>query len=230
MNWKLIIIGAIAFYAATWVVSFATGPLIHNGVLMPVYLAHPEFWRPELNATPPNMAALLPYWITTGSDRRTHHGRDLWPRALDVQRSRLAAWLKYGFLLFLLNCAFSLALSGVFNLPSTIWVWWGVDSLVMYLVGGAVLGWVAEKVAPQGARWTISLAREAGMPDPECRAVSRCAPGSPQSFLTPPACPISNTSAGRRANNPTVTTPGSWLSCVSSAGGSRIVRPCTSRM
>jgi hypothetical protein len=151
MNWKLIIIGAIAFYAATWVVSFATGPLIHNGVLMPVYTAHPEFWRPELNETPPNMTALLPYWITTGLI-----GALIMAGIYGQVRSTFtgAGWLrgvKYGFLLFLLSCAFSLAMSGVFNLPSTIWVWWGVDSLIMYLVGGAVLGWVAERVAPQVA-------------------------------------------------------------------------------
>ncbi|HZF26257.1 MAG TPA: hypothetical protein VEZ88_08335 [Steroidobacteraceae bacterium] len=97
------------------------------------------------------IAALLPYWITTGllsalilagiygHVRSTFAGAG-WLRGL-----------KYGFVVFLLSCGFSLGMSGVFNLPSTIWVWWGVDSLIMYLVGGAALGWVAEKVAPQGA-------------------------------------------------------------------------------
>jgi hypothetical protein len=36
-----------------------------------------------------------------------------------------------------------------FNLPEMIWVWWNVDFLLMYLVGGAVLGLVAGKLAPE---------------------------------------------------------------------------------
>jgi hypothetical protein len=148
MNWKLIIVGAVVFTAATWVVSFVTGPLIHNGVLLPVYMATAQFWRPELNETPPNMTALLPYWITTGLI-----GALIIAGIYGQVRSTFtgAGWLrglKYGLVVFLLSCTFSLAYSGVFNLPSTIWVWWGVDSLVAYLVGGAALGWVAQKVAP----------------------------------------------------------------------------------
>ncbi len=151
MNWKLIIVGAILFYVATFVVSFATGPLIHQGVLMPIYQAHAQFWRPELNETPPNMAALLPYWITTGLI-----GALIIAGIYGHVRSAFtgAGWLrglKYGLVVFLFSCTFSLGMSGAFNLPSTIWLWWGVDSLVSYLVGGAVLGWIAEKVAPQGA-------------------------------------------------------------------------------
>jgi len=42
--------------------------------------------------------------------------------------------------------------------------------------------------------------------------------------------PIRITSAPRRANRPTVTTPAIWLIVVSSATGSSIVRPETSRM
>jgi hypothetical protein len=41
--------------------------------------------------------------------------------------------------------------SGYFNLPDKLWTWWSVDSLISYLVGGAVLGWVADKVAPRAA-------------------------------------------------------------------------------
>jgi hypothetical protein len=151
MNWKLIIVGAIVFVVTTFIVGFAvTGPLIHNGILMPVYTAHPEFWRPELNQTPPNMMALMPYLITTGLI-----GALIIAAIYGQVRSTFSgtAWLrglKYGFVVFLLSCTFSLGYSVFFNLPLTIWVWWGVDALITYLIAGAVLGWVAQKVAPLG--------------------------------------------------------------------------------
>src|SRR4030067_2510370 len=66
MNWKLIIVGGIVFYAAQWVVGMATGVFIHNGVLHAYYLETAQFWRPELNQVPRDMAALLPRWIATG--------------------------------------------------------------------------------------------------------------------------------------------------------------------
>lgn len=40
-------------------------------------------------------------------------------------------------------------LSGVFNLPAKIWIWWVVDQVLLYVPGGAVLGWLGEKLAPQ---------------------------------------------------------------------------------
>lgn len=43
-----------------------------------------------------------------------------------------------------------LGFSGIFNLPAKILIWWAVDGLILYLAGGAVLGLVAEKVAPAG--------------------------------------------------------------------------------
>jgi len=56
--------------------------------------------------------------------------------------------LLFGLFLVLFSWATYLGWSGVFNLPAKIWIWWGVDLLLLYLVGGAVLGLVAEKVAP----------------------------------------------------------------------------------
>ena len=49
MNWKLIFVGGIVLYAAHWVVSMITAPLIHQGVLVELYQLNAQFWRPELN-------------------------------------------------------------------------------------------------------------------------------------------------------------------------------------
>jgi len=35
--------------------------------------------------------------------------------------------------------------SGIFNLPGNLWMWWGVDSLLGNIPGGAALGWVGQK-------------------------------------------------------------------------------------
>lgn len=152
MNWKLIVIGGVLFYVATWVVSLAvTVPLLHEGILVPTYEATSQFWRPELMQDPPDMAALMPRWITTGligafiiagiyGHVRSVFTGPGWQRGL-----------KYGFVVFLLSATFMLGMTGVFNLPDQLWAWWGLESLVIYLVGGAVLGWIADRVAPRAA-------------------------------------------------------------------------------
>lgn len=66
MNWKLIVIGGFVFYVVTFVVSFATGPVVHEGILDEPYRATVEFWRPELTQDPPDVASLMPRWIAGG--------------------------------------------------------------------------------------------------------------------------------------------------------------------
>ncbi len=145
MNLKLILIGGIAFYVATWVLSMVTGPLIHEGVLAEAYKATASFWRPELMQDPPDLAALMPRWIPTGlalsfivaglygKVRASFAGRGLMRGA------------RYGLGVGLLAGAVAASWSGVFNLPDVIWFWWIVEGLAMYVVGGAVLGWVADR-------------------------------------------------------------------------------------
>jgi hypothetical protein len=148
LNWKLILGGGLAWFVATWLVSFATGPLIHDGVLKETYQATASFWRPELMEEPPNMAALLPRWITAGLI-----GSFLTALVYGWVRPALtgAGWMrgiKFGVIVFILFLVATLGWSGVFNLPDKVWGWWTLESIIYLLAGGAALGWAAEKLAP----------------------------------------------------------------------------------
>lgn len=154
MNWKVIVVGGVLFFIATWVLAPITGSLIHEGVLADDYRATTAFWRPELMEQPPNMAALLPYWITVGLI-----GSLIVAGVYSVVRRAFtgSGWLrglKYGVVLSLLAIGGMLGYSGVFNLPADIWMWWAVEWTAMNLLGGVVLGWVAEKLAPSSAAAT----------------------------------------------------------------------------
>ena len=153
MNWKIVFIGGVVFYVTMFVVSFATGYLIHSpdGVLFDTYKATASFWRPELNADPPDMGALMPMWITTGLISAF-----IVAGIYSVVRSSLAgpAWqrgLKFGVIVSLFVLVCTLGYRGVFNLPDNIWLWWTVDATILHLIGGTVLGIVAEKLSPARA-------------------------------------------------------------------------------
>jgi hypothetical protein len=160
LNWKLILGGGLAWFVATFVVSFATGPLIHDGVLKEAYQATASVWRPELMQEPPDMAALMPRWITTGVIASL-----LTAVAYGWVRPGLTGpgWMrgvKFGVIMLLISVGLMLGWSGVFNLPKQIWIWWTIESLIYLPIGGAALGWVAEKLAPIGSeRLTAHPAR-----------------------------------------------------------------------
>jgi hypothetical protein len=95
------------------------------------------------------MAALLPRWIATGLI-----GAFILTAIFDNIRGALdgSAWmkgLKFGGIAFLFGACATAGWSGVFNLPDMIWVWWNVEAFLYYLIGGAVLGWVTGKLAPE---------------------------------------------------------------------------------
>lgn len=148
VNWKLVIVGGIVYYAAQWVVSMASGVFIHEGVLEPYYMQTTAFWRPELFQDPPDMAALMPRWIASGLIASFlavfAYG---WIRPA-LQGAGWMKGLKFGFIVLLFSTGFMLGWSGVFNLPDAIWGWWWLESVLYFLVGGVVLGWFAERFAP----------------------------------------------------------------------------------
>jgi len=153
MNWKITFIGGLAYYAAMFLVSLATGYFIHSpqGVLFEAYQATAPFWRPELNAVPPDMGALMPMWVATGLVSAL-----IAAGIYSVVRSSLAgaAWqrgLKFGAIAALFGVIYAIGYRGVLNLPDEIWAWWIVDGIILRLAGGVVLGIVAQKIAPAQA-------------------------------------------------------------------------------
>ncbi|NIP19054.1 MAG: hypothetical protein GWM87_13550 [Xanthomonadales bacterium] len=144
-NFKAIVVGGIVFYIAQWVVGMITGILIHEGVLDQLYLATTEYWRPELVQDPPDMAALMPRWIATGLVMSF-----IFVGVYDNIReafsgSAIVQGFKYGLLLALLFACMYAGLSGVFNLPETIWAWWIVDGFIVMGISGLALGWYVGK-------------------------------------------------------------------------------------
>jgi dipeptide/tripeptide permease len=148
MNWKLVIVGGLVFWVVTNVVGFGVASFIDEGVLDPIYRANSEFWLPELNQDPPDIAALMPFWLTTSliaslvfagiySKVRGSFTGPGWRRGLG-----------FAVCLALLYFVFMLGWSGIFNLPGQLWFWWGVEALILYLIAGAVMGWVGERWAP----------------------------------------------------------------------------------
>lgn len=151
MSGKLTAISAVVYFVASWVLSFITGPIVHNGILKATYIETASFWRPALMQEPPDMAALLPRWITMGVILAIIVGA-----FYGVLRPALAGagWVrgaKFGAGLGLLVAAVMFNWSGVFNLPDNVWSWWAIESFVLNTVAGAIMGWAAGRWAPSGA-------------------------------------------------------------------------------
>jgi hypothetical protein len=153
MNWKIVFIGGLVYYVTIFVLSMVGGTLIHSpeGVLGPIYREFSEFWRPELNATPPDMAALMKIWVPVGL-----FSSFLLAGIYSVIRSSLtgsgvARGVKFGVISWIFTAVVTMGHWGVFNLPNKIWAWWLIEGIWMHLIAGAVLGWVAQKLAPAHA-------------------------------------------------------------------------------
>ena len=150
-NWKIILIGGIVFYAVTWTISMLTCPFIHEGFMTSLYESTASFWRPELTQDPPDMAALMPRWIASGLVTSF-----IFAGVYGSIRSALdgPAWKKgltFGVILTLIGASFNLQMSGFFNLPDDIWMWWCIELPAYYLPSGIALGWLAEKLVPEAA-------------------------------------------------------------------------------
>lgn len=145
LDWKIIIGGGLLMYVVQFVSGLATGALIHEGTLDPLYQATTEFWRPELNQDPPDLAAIMPRWIATGLFISFVYAGIYDNIRSAFNGSGLIQGLKFGLLMAILYALFGLAFSGVFNLPESIWGWWAVEGFILYPIGGLALGWFTGK-------------------------------------------------------------------------------------
>lgn len=150
MNGKLTAISALVYFVASWVLSFISGPIVHNGILKSTYIETASFWRPALMQEPPDMASLMPRWIATGVVLAIVVGA-----FYGVLRGSIAgaAWLrgaKFGAGLGILIAVVMFNWSGVFNLPDRVWTWWAIEGVVLNTVTGAIMGWAAGRWAPAG--------------------------------------------------------------------------------
>jgi hypothetical protein len=151
VNWKIVFAGGLAFYLAQILVSMILGHFIHSpdaGVLAESYRATAAFWRPELNADPPDARIVWQLWIPSGL-----FGAFLAAGVYSVVRPALTGppWrrgLQFGVVALVFAIVDALGYNGIFNLPGKIWIWWIVGAAIMYLVAGPVLGWVSGKLAP----------------------------------------------------------------------------------
>jgi hypothetical protein len=145
LDWKVIIGGGFLMYVGQFIASFITGPLIHEGVLEPIYMATTEFWRPELVQEPPDMAALMPRWISVGLLTAFLHAGIYDNIRSAFDGAPMIKGLKFGLVVGLIYAATSAGWSGVFNLPDVVWLWWAAEGFVYFIVGGILLGWFAGK-------------------------------------------------------------------------------------
>ncbi len=150
MNWKIAFIGGVAYYVTFLLLSFVGGAFIHSpdGVLGPLYRETAQFWRPELSAVPPDMASLMKLWIPIGILSSLLLAGIYSIIRSSFTGSGLVRGVKYGVVGWIFGLVAALGYYGVFNLPGKIWSWWLIEGIWMHLIAGAVLGWVAQKVAP----------------------------------------------------------------------------------
>ena len=148
-NPKLIIVGGLVYYVVQLIISFITGPLIHEGVLTEAYQANASFWRPELVQQPPDMAALMPRWITTGLISSFLAAAIYDNVRAAFSGSDTVRGMKFGLIAYIFYASFGAGWSGVFNLPDSIWAWWIFEGIFYYIPGGAALGWTVGKLAPE---------------------------------------------------------------------------------
>ena len=97
---------------------------------------------PDISPSSPPPARLHP-GISGSSSFRSSTCR--FRRCLDGPGWKRGA--NFGLSIGPLVSGFYLAMSGIFDLPYQIWLWWAVDALILYAIGGAAMGWATGKWA-----------------------------------------------------------------------------------
>lgn len=148
MNWKAVIIGGLVFWIVTNIVGmFGTGLIIHEGILDPIYRANESFWLPELRQDPPDMAVLLPTWLLNSLINSLIVAGIYVCVHSSFSGSGWKKGLMWGLCVGILIGSTTWSWSGVFDLPTKMWVWWIIDGLILFSVGGAAMGWATARFA-----------------------------------------------------------------------------------
>jgi hypothetical protein len=153
MNWRVVFIGGGVYFVAGFVLSLIVAPFIHSpdtGILAETYRVTAAFWRPELNANPPDTELMFRVLIPSGI-LAALFGAGVY----GLVRSSLtgAAWkrgLKFGVITTVFFVINALGFRRVLNLPDEFWIWSIVGSVIVNLGSGAVLGWISQKISPVG--------------------------------------------------------------------------------
>lgn len=148
MNWKLIIIGGLVFWLVTNILGYGvTGPIIHESILDPMYRANESLWIEPLRQDPPDMAAVMPRWIVVSLISSLIVAGLYSCLRKAFQGPGWRCGMTWGFYLGIFSFITLVSYSGVVALPMTIVIWWGVDGLILFVLGGAAMGWAGERFA-----------------------------------------------------------------------------------
>lgn len=145
MNIKFVLIGTVAWFLISQVIGMVSGMLIHGpgGALNATYMEFAAMWRPELNQQPPDMAALLPLWMSMAALNAL-----LMAVIYELIRPALNAGLVANGVRFALVTGLTMTALyamhfGLFALPARVWIFWGIEGALNYLLGGIALAFIA---------------------------------------------------------------------------------------
>lgn len=148
MNIKLVLLGGIAYFLFAQIIGAISGPLVHGpgGALDATYKMNSAMWRPELNATPPDLMALMPLWLTTAAINSL-----IVAVVFDLIRPSLsggaiAQGLRFGITVGLIMAGLFGLYFGIFALPAKVWVFWGVEGFLTYCIGGMALAAISNRL------------------------------------------------------------------------------------
>jgi len=93
------------------------------------------------------MAALMPQWLLTSFVSSLVVAGIYSLVSGSFSGPGWSRGLKWGLCLGIFSAMSYFAMAGVFDLPLQMWIWWGIDALILFTLGGAAMGWAGERFA-----------------------------------------------------------------------------------
>jgi hypothetical protein len=145
MNIKAIALGTIAFFITYFAVGTLTGLWIHQQILHSVYASHPQLWQPAFQNQGMNGISLMPVVLTFTFITAVLLTM-LYSNLRDgFAGSPIIKGIKFGLMLWVIASLVMLAWTAVFNVPTTLWIWWSIDLLIKFTAASAVMAWAVER-------------------------------------------------------------------------------------